>query len=171
MVLSDAQKSKLKKHMDAYKGTATDKKSHKGKMMRRMEKGMSVKKAMDDIGKSTFAAKNKGKKNAKNPIDRQLLRDAVNEYNQGQTPDRRVVIAPEVPNSGSGTRQFSGGAGHVLITLANGQEAHRYLIGRSGGLPVTAPQRDAILNLARDIAIEQEGLPLTPPEIQAQEGG
>jgi hypothetical protein len=153
MVLSDAQKSKLKKHMDAYKGTATDKKSHKGKMMRRMEKGMSVKKAMDDIGKSDFASKNRGKKNAKNPINQGLLFEAVNRYNQGVAPNQEVLVRQE----------GDAGAGLVQIRLPNGQPENRYLI-MEGGVAVTPPMRQAILNIARDLAEEMNApLPPLPP--------
>ncbi len=47
--LSDKQKSDLKKHMDKLDMTASEKKSHRMKMMVRMRKGMSVAKAHKDI--------------------------------------------------------------------------------------------------------------------------
>ena len=52
--LSDKQKSDLNKHMEKHKNdmTASEAKSHRMKMMSRMRKGMSIKKAHDDIMKS-----------------------------------------------------------------------------------------------------------------------
>ena len=53
--MTDKQKTDLKKHMDkAIKGgmSASEAKSHRMKMMGRMRKGMSVKKAHADIMKS-----------------------------------------------------------------------------------------------------------------------
>lgn len=52
--LSEKQKSDLKKHMEKHKNdmTASEAKSHRMKMMSRMRKGMSIKKAHDDIMKS-----------------------------------------------------------------------------------------------------------------------
>lgn len=53
--MTDKQKADLKKHMDkAIKGgmSASEAKSHRMKMMGRMRKGMSVKKAHADIMKS-----------------------------------------------------------------------------------------------------------------------
>lgn len=49
--LSDKQKSDLKKHMDKHKDdmSASEAKSHRMKMMSRMRKGMSIKKAHKDI--------------------------------------------------------------------------------------------------------------------------
>jgi len=47
--LSDKQKADLKKHMDKLDMTASEKKSHRMKMMVRMRKGMSVAKAHKDI--------------------------------------------------------------------------------------------------------------------------
>lgn len=49
--LSDKQKSDLKKHMDKLDLSVSEKKSHRMKMMSRMRKGMSVKKAHSDIMK------------------------------------------------------------------------------------------------------------------------
>ena len=49
--LTDKQKSDLKKHMDKHKDdmSASEAKSHRMKMMVRMRKGMSIKKAHSDI--------------------------------------------------------------------------------------------------------------------------
>ncbi len=49
--LSDKQKSDLKKHMDKHKDdmSVSEAKSHRMKMMSRMRKGMSIKKAHSDI--------------------------------------------------------------------------------------------------------------------------
>ncbi len=51
--LSDKQKSDLKKHMDKHKDlkdlSPSQLKSHRMKMMVRMRKGMSIKKAHSDI--------------------------------------------------------------------------------------------------------------------------
>ena len=49
--MSDKQKSDLKKHMDKHKDdmSASEAKSHRMKMMVRMRKGMSIKKAHADI--------------------------------------------------------------------------------------------------------------------------
>ena len=88
MKLSDAQKAALKKHMDGHKGTPSEKKSHRLKMIGRMARGMSLQQAHKDImsgdkgGKSyggEFAKKNKGKAPSKmsNPIDGDLLIDAA----------------------------------------------------------------------------------------------
>lgn len=49
--LSDKQKADLKKHMDKLDLSASEKKSHRMKMMSRMRKGMSVGKAHKDIMK------------------------------------------------------------------------------------------------------------------------
>ena len=49
--LSDKQKADLKKHMDKLDMSASEKKSHRMKMMTRMRKGMSVSKAHKDIMK------------------------------------------------------------------------------------------------------------------------
>ena len=53
--MSDAQKTQLKKHMDKVGKdmSASEKKSHRMKMMSRMRKGMSVTKAHNDIKKSS----------------------------------------------------------------------------------------------------------------------
>ncbi len=47
--LSDKQKSDLKKHMDKLDMTASEKKSHRMKMMVRMRRGLSVSKAHKEI--------------------------------------------------------------------------------------------------------------------------
>jgi hypothetical protein len=47
--MTDAQKSQLNKHMEAYSGA--DKKAHRMRMMVRMMKGMSVTEAHKDINK------------------------------------------------------------------------------------------------------------------------
>lgn len=49
--LTDKQKSDLKKHMDKHKDdmSPSEAKSHRMKMMSRMRKGMSIKKAHSDI--------------------------------------------------------------------------------------------------------------------------
>jgi hypothetical protein len=47
--LSDKQKSDLKKHMEKSGLTGSEAKSHRLKMMNRMRKGMSIKKAHSDI--------------------------------------------------------------------------------------------------------------------------
>lgn len=53
--MSDAQKAQLKKHMDKVGKdmSASEKKSHRMKMMTRMRKGMTVTKAHNDIKKSS----------------------------------------------------------------------------------------------------------------------
>jgi len=53
--MSDAQKKALTKHMDKVGKdmSASEKKSHRMKMMTRMRKGMSVTKAHNDIKKSS----------------------------------------------------------------------------------------------------------------------
>ncbi len=53
--MSDAQKKALTKHMDKVGKdmSASEKKSHRMKMMGRMRKGMSVAKAHNDIKKSS----------------------------------------------------------------------------------------------------------------------
>lgn len=53
--MSDAQKAQLKKHMDKFGKdmSASEKKSHRMKMMTRMRKGMTVTKAHNDIKKSS----------------------------------------------------------------------------------------------------------------------
>ena len=51
--MTDKQKADLKKHMDKMTNmTATEKKSHRMKMMARMRKRMTVKKAHNDIMKN-----------------------------------------------------------------------------------------------------------------------
>lgn len=47
--MTDVQKAQLKKHMDKLDMSASEKKSHRMKMMVRMRKGMSVNKAHKDI--------------------------------------------------------------------------------------------------------------------------
>lgn len=47
--MTDVQKAQLKKHMDKLDMSASEKKSHRMKMMARMKKGMSVNKAHKDI--------------------------------------------------------------------------------------------------------------------------
>ena len=47
--MTDVQKAQLKKHMDKLDMSASEKKSHRMKMMARMKKGMSVSKAHKDI--------------------------------------------------------------------------------------------------------------------------
>jgi cytochrome c553 len=47
--LSDKQKADLKKHMDKLDMSASEKKSHRMKMMVRMRRGLSVAKAHRDI--------------------------------------------------------------------------------------------------------------------------
>ena len=47
--MTDVQKAQLKKHMDKLDMSASEKKSHRMKMMARMKKGMSVKSAHKDI--------------------------------------------------------------------------------------------------------------------------
>ena len=49
--LSDKQKADLKKHMDKLDMSASEKKSHRMKMMAQMRKGHSVKKAHSSITK------------------------------------------------------------------------------------------------------------------------
>jgi hypothetical protein len=51
--LTDKQKSDLKKHMEKHKDelSPSEFKSHRMKMMSRMRKGMSIKKAHEDIMK------------------------------------------------------------------------------------------------------------------------
>lgn len=49
--LSDKQKADLKKHMDKLDMSASEKKSHRMKMMSRMRRGMSVNKAHKDLMK------------------------------------------------------------------------------------------------------------------------
>ena len=49
--LSDKQKADLKKHMDKLDMSASEKKSHRMKMMAQMRKGHSVKKAHNAIMK------------------------------------------------------------------------------------------------------------------------
>jgi hypothetical protein len=49
--LSDKQKADLKKHMDKLDMSASEKKSHRMKMMAQMRKGHSVKKAHSAITK------------------------------------------------------------------------------------------------------------------------
>ena len=49
--LSDKQKADLKKHMDKLDMSASEKKSHRMKMMALMRKGMSVKKAHNQLSK------------------------------------------------------------------------------------------------------------------------
>jgi hypothetical protein len=49
--LSDKQKSDLKKHMDKMDMSASEKKSHRMKMMSRMRRGDSVSKAHKEISK------------------------------------------------------------------------------------------------------------------------
>lgn len=49
--MSDKQKSDLKKHMEKSGLTGSEAKSHRMKMMARMRKGMSIKKAHADIMK------------------------------------------------------------------------------------------------------------------------
>jgi len=49
--LSDKQKADLKKHMDKLDMSASEKKSHRMKMMAQMRKGHSVKKAHNAISK------------------------------------------------------------------------------------------------------------------------
>lgn len=53
--MSDKQKADLKKHMDKVGKdmTASEKKSHRMKMMSRMRRGSSVRKAHNDIKKSS----------------------------------------------------------------------------------------------------------------------
>jgi hypothetical protein len=53
--MSDAQKAQLKKHMDKVGKdmSASEKKSHRMKMMTRMRRGLSVTKAHNDIKKSS----------------------------------------------------------------------------------------------------------------------
>ena len=53
--MSDAQKEQLKKHMDKVgkNMSASEKKSHRMKMMTRMRKGMSISAAHKDIKKSS----------------------------------------------------------------------------------------------------------------------
>ena len=53
--MSDAQKAQLKKHMDKVGKdmSASEKKSHRMKMMSRMRKGMSISAAHKDIKKSS----------------------------------------------------------------------------------------------------------------------
>ena len=53
--MSDAQKTQLNKHMEKVGKdmSASEKKSHRMKMMTRMRKGMSVQKAHNDIKKSS----------------------------------------------------------------------------------------------------------------------
>lgn len=179
MKLSDAQKAALKKHMEGYKGS--DVKSHRMKMIGRMAKGMSLKKAMDDIGSSAFAAKNKGKKNAKNPISTQLLRDAVREYNRDHRDNPRSQIdIRNIPPSVGGDRQGRrfAEAGTVRVELANGQVEDRFLVlrhsnqgaNRAYALPPLPHQRQAILNIANSIA-DDGPLPAPPPRPRGGQGG
>jgi cytochrome c553 len=49
--LSDKQKADLKKHMDKLDMSASEKKSHRMKMMAQMRKGHSIKKAHSSITK------------------------------------------------------------------------------------------------------------------------
>lgn len=49
--LSDKQKADLKKHMDKLDMSASEKKSHRMKMMSRMRRGMSVNSAHKDLMK------------------------------------------------------------------------------------------------------------------------
>jgi hypothetical protein len=145
--MTDKQKADLKKHMDGYKGD--DKKAHRMRMMVRMLKGMSVKKAHADIGKSTFAKKNKGKKNAKNPIDIELVRQAIAAYNGERNPPQQIrMIANQ--------RQ---GAGLPVDIIRNGQNVERYLVTNASlianqqePLPVVPLIRQQILNEALDLA-------------------
>ena len=146
---SNAMDDALKKHMDAYKGD--DKKSHRMKMMTRMLKGMSVKKAHADIGKSAFAKKNKGKKNAKNPVDIQLIRDAIAEYNAERNPPEQIRML-------TNQRQ---GQGLPINVIRNGQNVERFLVTRASLLddpqepaPPVPPIRQQILNRALDLAEE-----------------
>lgn len=154
--MTDKQKAALKKHMDAYKGD--DKKSHRMKMMARMLKGMSVKKAHSDIGKSTFATKNKGKKNAKNPVGLDIFLEAMRDYNRDHPAARRVSAV---------TNPTLGGLPIDLIGR-NGVRATRYLVNRDTflnrnleTLPAQPPQRQNILNRALFIA-QQPDPPLPP---------
>jgi len=101
--LSDKQKKDLAKHIEKKGGSATERRSHRMKMISRMSRGMSIKQAHADMLKADkakgssakpmdkkakgakvkqptgFERKNrgKGKYSMSNPIDGQLLTDAT----------------------------------------------------------------------------------------------
>lgn len=79
MKLTDKQKADLRKHMEGHGGTVKEKASVRMHLIRRMATGMSLKKAVSNLGAKKFVDKNKGKppSKMKNPIEPQTLVDAA----------------------------------------------------------------------------------------------